>query len=165
MRHTSSVTDPDIEDLRARIERLYIEAEDAAKGRDRLRIETIAAKIRVFEAALGELTSEGLHSTSQVSTMMSTKMASPEAMSGEEKRRFGIAKALASDHPFPQALIAQGSNVSKWAREHGLKRDEVKSWYSRHAPRPIPKKYARLIAKTLGLEPSKAVWPAGVKDE
>jgi hypothetical protein len=156
------VNDP--ADLRARIaSALRLAAECVARGDD-IGHDAALAAAEVFRMRLTGHVSH-LPSRSADSTVMGTEMASPESMTGEEKRRFGIAKALASDHPFPQAVIASGSNVTKWAKSQGLKRDEVKSWYSRLAPRPIPKKYARLIAKTFGLEPSKKLWPAGVKDE
>jgi hypothetical protein len=129
MRHILPV-DPDIEDLRARVERLYREAEDAAKTRDRLRIETIAAKIRVFEATLAELTghdeTSGLHKRTHRATITNTmdvqKVQKP-------KRRPGV--KLTSKGPIAIAARQSGKSMYEVADELGESYDTVKTWNRR----------------------------------
>jgi hypothetical protein len=70
---------------------------------------------------------------------------------------------LLSDHPFPAALAERKMTVPEWAKAHGLSEGKARSWYRAQQPRRIPRKYALIIQRELGLPADETTWPNGIK--
>lgn len=155
------------ESLRAEAEQL----EKRAKGLRAMAdvLESHAELRDVVELSTGQPWEKSRHtlkallSDESERTMTGTEMAT-ESLSGEDQRRLGIAKARGGTHAFQLALYKRGTTVTAWAKEHGLDRNIVKSWFSKGATRPIPRKWAEEIERTLGVPASKRSWSAGIKD-
>ena len=72
-------------------------------------------------------------------------------------------RPLETDHPFPRALEAAGSSVAAWARSHRLKLPTVRSWYLSANKRRIPRRWARVIERELGVPATEEVWKNGIR--
>ncbi len=110
------------------------------------------------------------HSVRNVPKGYSTKM---NSVSEDGRRRGG--RRTTSKHPFPMALDAAGTNAAEWGRDHGLTREQVKSWYAplmikrgdqivpNDAVRPIPDVFAELIEIEFGIPATIESWPQGIR--
>jgi hypothetical protein len=60
-------------------------------------------------------------------------------------------------------LSATGSNLSKWAREHGRSYAEAKAWVRKNKPIRPPDYIADEIAFEFGLPADTRTWPQGIR--
>ncbi len=64
-------------------------------------------------------------------------------------------------HPFSEALRKRGISLAEWAKDHGVSASYARSWIQKGAgARPIPKKFATLIAVEFGIPLS--AWKNGL---
>lgn len=69
-----------------------------------------------------------------------------------------------SEHAFPRALEAAGTNVTEWAKKHKLEREMVKSWFAPGVHgRRIPRRWAEAIAREFSLPATDEVWTNGIR--
>lgn len=87
---------------------------------------------------------------------------SVRASDGDDKS-WRTGAPLLSEHPFPAALAERKMTVPEWAKVHGLSEGKARSWYRAQQPRRIPRKYAMIIQRELGLPADESTWPNGIK--
>lgn len=94
-------------------------------------------------------------------------------MQTELVQKTPLGRPLEIDHPFAQWLKARGVTVAEWARDHGYKRERVKSWMQKGpGARPIPRAAAEAIAteatpegkKRSAVPATAAVWQNGIRE-
>ena len=81
----------------------------------------------------------------------------PQALIG------GREGAPSLEHPFTRALHSKGMTITEWAENHGLDRGTVKFWYIAGG-RKIPRKWADVIAKELGVPATARTWKNGIRE-
>lgn len=84
------------------------------------------------------------------------------ASDGEDKS-WRTGAPLLSEHPFPAALAEREMTVPEWAKVHGVSEGKARSWYRAQQPRRIPRKFALIIQRELGLPADETTWPNGIK--